>query len=122
MDEHQETVARMQGTPALAQSPPVPWYKRTFQMTARRSACILLPIGALGMWWNWHHAHATGEYYPKIAFIAPFVIVLGVYYLMFPLEDPTQFPKPFRLRHWLLYAVGIAAGAANWYAVKNSLY
>ena len=122
MDEHQETTARMNVDPASAPSPPLPWHKRTVQMTARRSACILLPLGVLGVWWTWHHVHATAEYYPKIAFISPFIIVLGVFYLMYPLEDPTKFPKPFVLRHWLLFAVGLAAGAANWYAIANGLY
>jgi hypothetical protein len=66
--------------------------------------------------------HTQGRYYPKVAVIAPFCVVLGLYYLIHSQEDPTALPKPLRLRHWVLYALGAALGALNWYALANGLY
>lgn len=122
MDDRQETVERLgDGDRAAKAGDSVPWYQRELKMTARRAACILIPVGALGMWWNWHLAHSRGEYYPKIAFLAPFIIVLGAFYLMYPDENPTELPKPLRLRHWVMFGLGTAAGAAVWYAFAQSL-
>lgn len=122
MNEHQETVARLQPDQAAAAPGSLPWYKREFKPTARVSACILIPLGVLGMWWNWHLAHSKGEYYPKIAFMSPFIIILGIYYLLHPTEDPTVLPRPIETRHWVVFALALAAGAANWYAFEYGLY
>ncbi len=122
MDDHQETVARLQDKGGPADGRFLPWYEREFNIGARASAAIFIPLGLLGMWWNWNLVHTQGHYYPTIACLSPFMIVLGAFYLLFPDEDPHSLPSLFKLRHWILFLIALPVGLANWYALANGLY
>ena len=119
MDTRQETVERL--APKQTARAKVPWYQRDFDVTARAAACVLLPLGIAGMWWNWHDLHTTGMYSPEVAGLSPFLIVLACFYFMFPDENPRALPKT-RLRAFAVFTVGGLAAAANWAATHYGLY
>jgi|GEM_PF-3484212 len=92
--------------------------------SARGVAAYLIPVGAAGFWWTYHTIHTRGEYSLKIALLAPALLVLGLFFLLFPDEDPMKAPalRDLSLRQWLSYAFAIGAAIANCYALAHGWY
>lgn len=87
----------------------------------RIGAVVLLTvIGLIGFWWNRHLIYSQGQYYVNVALISPALIVLAIYFAIFP-EDPTVMPK-MSLRLGIVYLLCFILGFINLYALKNLLY
>lgn len=104
--------------------PKLPPSTMEFRWTSRVAAAYLIPVGVAGMWWNYHLVHAKGEYWVKVALLAPALLVMGLFFLFFPDEDPMAEPavRNLRLRHWLSYLFAFGAAFANWYALSHGMY
>lgn len=104
-------------------TPNLPSPQPELRWTAR-GAAYLIPVGAAGLWWNYHLIHTRGEYWVKVALLAPALLVLGLFFLFFADKDPVAEPafQDFSLRHWLSYVLASGAAFANWYARSHGWY
>ena len=105
-------------------NPKLPSHESELRFTARGAAAYLIPVGLAGLWWNYHLVHTRGEYWVKVGLFAPALLVMGLFFLVFPDEDPMEATalRDFRLRHWASYALAFGAAFANWYALSHGWY
>jgi hypothetical protein len=83
---------------------------------------LFLMIGVGGNWFNWYLAHAKGYYLPELAFLAPAIGFLGIYFIFFPRDFVIQFTRKFPLRMWVALIIAFLLAFANNYAFENGLY
>ena len=89
----------------------------------RWAAVILfLAIGIGGNLINWYLAHAQGYYIELLAFLAPALALLAVYFIFSPKDFVAQYAGKFSLRTWVVIILALLLGLANNYAFSHGLY
>jgi hypothetical protein len=90
---------------------------------------LVLALGAGGTVWVWYTALSEGYYYRKTDIIFPFFAVIGLGFVLFPIdmdelraEHGVEQIQHFRQLppEWKVFALGaVAAGLGNWYALAQ---
>jgi hypothetical protein len=76
---------------------------------------VLILLFAGLTYYNWHQLANEGRYSLKLAAFGPVGVVGGLFVLLFPAKAGKPQTTGDKLTTLLVFAVGLAAGLANWY-------
>ena len=91
--------------------------------SVRWAAVILfLVIGVFSIWLNWNWALTKGYYIGELNVIGPAVIVIAVYFILFPQDFVAQYSGKITPRMWVAIILALAAGFGYMVAFENGWF
>ncbi|HEX8177630.1 MAG TPA: hypothetical protein VF543_21250 [Pyrinomonadaceae bacterium] len=83
---------------------------------------VIIVIFAGLLYYDWQMLWQEGQYYMKLAVMAPLGIIGGLFVLLFPTKAGPPETNSDRLIVFLVFLVGMAAGAANLYLMDPGFF
>jgi hypothetical protein len=88
-----------------------------------RLFALLLILGGCGfIYYNWYLLRHEGKYYLKQTTFSPFIVIGGIYLLLFP----TRIGKPETTQEKVVamavFGLGMIAGLVNWYLMDSGKF
>lgn len=83
-------------------------------------AIIVIFAGLL--YYDWHMLWQEGQYYTKLAVLAPLGIIGGLFVFLFPTKAGPPETNADRLIVFLVFLLGAAAGVANLYLMDPGFF
>lgn len=83
---------------------------------------VLTLLTLYGVYYNWQMLLTEYQYRPKLAFLAPFGVVGGLFIMIFPQWSGKPETKTEIIAVSIMCAVGIAAGLLNSYLMGGGFW
>ncbi|HKS29033.1 MAG TPA: hypothetical protein VJS44_14495 [Pyrinomonadaceae bacterium] len=91
-------------------------------LKARLLGLVIIAIFAGLLYYDWHMLRQEGQYYMKLAVLAPLGIIGGIFVLLFPTKAGPPQTGSDKLVVFLVFLLGAAAGALNLYLMDPGFF
>jgi len=89
---------------------------------ARLFALVLILLGAVLIYINWHQLYSERKYSFKLAAFAPLCVVGGIFLLVFPSKAGKPETTGDKIIAFVVLIIGLAAGLVNWYLMDPGFF
>lgn len=91
-------------------------------LKARLLGLVIIAIFAGLLYYDWHMLRQEGQYYMKLAVLAPLGIIGGIFVLLFPTKAGPPQTGADKLVVFLVFLLGAAAGVLNLYLMDPGFF
>ena len=96
--------------------------QETAEVKRKALIILFLGIGIGGNVLNWIIAKTLGLHIDELSFISATVLVLGLYFLLFPRKFEEHYAGKSNGILIIVLIISLIVGFANYYAIKNGFY